>query len=210
MLDRITSHNFFINLLRRKDRYDSMKNQLDKLKISATATIAVDALEIRNSTPLRDGELALLLSYQKVVAWAKNSGFPCISIFEDDALFCSDFNERLEKEWPLIPDDWQLIYLGENNCSLGAGWIPSESVNEKVRRIYSSFGAHAIIIKESMYQPILDGISRFDKPLDVMYCDLQQQYPVYGFHTPLVQQGSFISDIIGFNAGYYEQGVFAK
>ena len=209
-LNDIAENIFTINLIRRKDRFDHFMEQTNKFDFHAMVTAAVDSKEIVNPTNLRPGEYALLLSYAKIIEWAKLRAWDKIIILEDDVVFEDDLNDRLEREWKLIPDNWDLVYLGENNCSLGAGWLPSTPVNESIRRIYSSFGAHAIVIKSHMYNRILDGIMKFDKPLDVMYCDLQSSSHTYGFNRPLAKQKSFESDIIGFNPMYLEQGVFDK
>lgn len=207
-LNSVTPETFFINLLKRPDRFDHFTKQIKNLEIYSLGAVAVDGSTIPNPTGLRNGEYALLLSYEKVIKYAKLQNFEAITVFEDDALFDPDFNNRFAAEFPEIPNDWDLVFLGENSCSLGAGWIPPENISDNIRRIYSSFGAHAIMIKNHMYDHILEGISRFDKPLDVMYCDLQQRFKAYGFRRPLVKQASFTSDIIGFNPMYLEQGVF--
>lgn len=209
-LNDIADQVFVINLERRQDRAEHMREQSEKHQFDALVVRAVDAKEIQNPTGLRDGEYALLLSYASIIQWARQKGFDKIIILEDDAFFVDDFEPRLESEWPLIPADWDLVFLGENNSSLGAGWIPSVAVNSKIRKVFSSFGAHAILIRSNMYDSILDGISSFDKPLDVMFASLQQHCNAYGFIPTLCKQRSFHSDIIGFNPEYLEKGVFDK
>lgn len=207
-LNEVTPETFFINLLKRIDRFDHFTAQTRNLGIFSLGCVGTDGSTIPNPTNLRNGEYALLLSYQKIIQYARNQDYPAITVFEDDALFDPDFNARFAAEYPEIPDDWDLVFLGENSSSLGAGWILPDNISDNIRRIYSSFGAHAIMIKSHMYDHILEGINRFDKPLDVMYCDLQQGFKVYGFRRPLVKQASFTSDIIGFNPMYLEQGIF--
>lgn len=207
LLNDICPNIFIINLLRRTDRFDSCRRQMENFKFSGTICIATDARDIKNNTNLRDGENALLHSYKKIIEYCKNLNYKSALIFEDDFIFEPDFNDRLS-EFNFAPQDWNLIYFGRNAKSLGAGFLTEVKVNEYFSQIFSAFGAHAILINENMYDPILDGINKFDKPLDVMYVDLQQKYNAYAFTKPLVKQMDTMSDIINFNPGYAAMGIF--
>lgn len=198
---------YVINLLRRTDRYEKVQEQAKRFGFPFVITSAVDAREINNPTKLRDGEHALLLSYAKVLNWAKSRKLGEILIFEDDFELVEDFNDRLN-EFSYIPNDWDLIYLGGNNSHLGAGWRAAERVNSYVNRLYSTYCAHAIILNERMYNKVLDRIKQFDKPLDVIMTDLQQDHKVYGFCKTMCKQFDSTSDIIGFNPEYNKKGIF--
>lgn len=198
---------YVINLLRRTDRFERVQQQSQKFGFPFVITCAVDAKEIQNPTKLRDGEHALLLSYAKVINWAKSRGLEKVLVFEDDFELVEEFNYRLV-ELAYVPTDWDLIYLGGNNSHLGAGWKAHEKVNTFVNRLYSTYCAHSILVKNTMYDHILAGIAKFDKPLDVVYCDLQQKHNVYGFSKTMCRQYDSDSDIIGFNPEYNKKGVF--
>lgn len=198
---------YVINLLRRTDRYEKVQEQAKRFGFPFVITSAVDAQDINNPTKLRDGEHALLLSYAKVLNWAKSRKLGKILIFEDDFELVEDFNERLS-EFSYIPNDWDLIYLGGNNSHLGAGWRSAERINSYVNRLYSTYCAHAIILNERMYNKVLDRIKQFDKPLDVIMTDLQQDHKVYGFCKTMCKQFDSMSDIIGFNPEYNKKGIF--
>lgn len=198
---------YIINLLRRTDRYERVAAQAKQFGFPFVVTCAVDAKEIHNPTRLRDGEHALLLSYAKVINWAKSRNLDKILIFEDDFELVDEFNFRLN-EFSYVPEDWDLVYLGGNHSHLGAGWKSPEKVNMFVNRLYSTYCAHSILVRNTMYDYILDGISKFDKPLDVIYCDLQQKFNAYGFSKTMCRQYDSESDIIGFNPEYNKKGIF--
>lgn len=206
-LTDISKDIYVINLLRRTDRYEKVQEQAKRFGFPFVITSAVDAREINNPTKLRDGEHALLLSYAKVLTWAQSRKQEKILIFEDDFELVDNFNERLS-EFSYIPDDWDLIYLGGNNSHLGAGWRAAEKVNNYVSRLFSTYCAHSIILRESMYPKVLAGIKKFNKPLDVIMTDLQQNHKVYGFNTTMCKQFDSVSDIIGFNPEYNKKGIF--
>ncbi len=56
--------------------------------------------------------LAHLFAWARVMSDAGLEENDPLLIFEDDAIFCDDFVRKLERAARLVPDDWDLFYLG--------------------------------------------------------------------------------------------------
>lgn len=208
-LNDITDNIFVINLLRRQDRAQHMLEQSGKFGLTLQWVPAVDAREVSNPTHLRDGEWGLLLSHAKVLEYAKSRSLDKIIILEDDCYFHDDFNERLDREFPQVPEDWEVIMLSGNHYHLGAGTIAPEQVSQNIMRVFASFTTHALIIKNSVFDLILDAVRRAEKPLDVIYRDvIQSRGKTYAFCKNLGGQIDGFSDIIQFDAGYNAGGIY--
>lgn len=200
---------YVVSLPHRLDRREHAIEQGKKFNFEFEFFDAINGDEIFNFTGLRNGENALLQSYLSLLHKIKeDTSLNEILIMEDDFEFVEDVNARLANEIGSIPADCDLLYLGMNRSSLGAGFIPPQQINDHVIKIFSSFGAHAIVITRRMIDPIIEKIKMFDKPLDVMYVELQQQYNAYGFAKNLCVQYDSHSDIIKFNPGYRAAGIF--
>lgn len=206
ILSDICKDIFVINLIRRTDRYDHVASQAIKHGFSFFISSAVDSQEIKNPTKLRPGEHALLLSHANVINLAKKRNLEKIIIFEDDFECVENFNERLI-DFNHIPPDWDLVYFGGNRHP-EAGSTPRTKINKFVNRLQSTFCTHSILIKNTMYDHILNSICQLNNPLRIIYTDLQKKFNVYGFVNTMCRQYDSVSDIIGFNAHYNKQGVF--
>lgn len=196
-----------INLDKRKDRLQNCLKQSQKYDFDFTKIEAIDGDLLTEVGMLRHGEYALILSYIKALDYLIKNNFSTAIIFEDDFQFYDNVETRLD-EMTYIPNDWDLIYLGANHYSLGAGRIPAININKYIIQIRSSFAAHAIMMKIHMYQIIRDLLATMMYPVDVAYSKLQSNYNCYGFKTNICKQYDSYSNIINYNPKYNEHGVF--
>lgn len=195
-----------INLPHRKDRLDEFHAESFLHKFRYTICEALSGADLPPVHNLRSGEVGLLASHKLAILNAKERNLDTVAIFEDDAEFVPDFNEKLSQLD--IPEDWDIFYLGANHYHLGAGAIPPEPVTENVMRIYSSYTTHAIVLKKHMFDPVISAIDFMQLPLDVVYCSLQRVYKVYAPCRNLCKQRDSHSDIIGFNPEYNKKGIY--
>lgn len=196
-----------INLEKRKDRLENCLEQSKKYNFSFTRIEAIDGEEIENSRGLRPGEYALLLSHKKAIEYCVDKNFKKALILEDDFQFYDDTEERLE-EFNLIPDDWEVVYLGANHYNLGAGSIPPEKINGGIIRIFTSFTTHALLINQSCFPSISKILENPVEPLDVCYLDIQKNKKCYSFSKSICKQYDSYSDIIYTDPQYNKRGVF--
>lgn len=208
MINAIFPNIYVINLLRRIDRFKHVIDQSKKYNFKYDIILAIDANDIENPTDLRPGEYALLQSHKLALETAKANNLDSVLILEDDFIFEENVLSRLD-ELQDIPDDWEVIYLGANHSHLGAGVLPPENISDNIIRVKSSFCTHAMVIKSTIFDLIIDSINNNPKPLDVIYVnDIQSRNKSYGFKHNVVKQIDSHSDIVSFNCGYNAMGIF--
>lgn len=190
-INNIAKKCYLINLDRRHDRYVSVKKQLSSNNIQFEKFAAVDGNKINNDTNLTNGAHGILLSHIQLLNQCKQEMFDCVAIFEDDIEFCDGFQEKFDKLYPLIPDDWQMIYLGANKH---ADSIVKDYGNGIIK-IRNSYAIHAIILKKDVIIKALEIVVDKQTPVDVYYAHLQDYYPTYSFNPGLCIQKPDWSDI---------------
>ena len=53
-----------------------------------------------------------------------------------------------------------------------------------------------------MFEPIIETISTYEHPIDVMYIKFQRNNNVYSFYPGITSQQPGFSDILGYNQDY--------
>ena len=92
----------------------------------------------------RAGSVAFFRSHLAVLEQAYRDGVQSLAVFEDDAVFAADFDERLRKFTEELPDDWQWVYLGGQHIDR-AGGVP-QRVSGHVYRPHNVHLVHAYVI----------------------------------------------------------------
>lgn len=186
---------FYINLDKRTDRNDECQSELSKYNIQAERVSAVDASTLHSSQfppkkiNFRTGAYGLLLTNLEIFKRAKTEGYKSIVIFEDDILFINRFDEYFEVIYQQVPDDWQMLYLGANHV------IPPIMVTDNVGKCIKTFTTHAMVFKESVYDVVIEGISKLDGPIDIKYSEVFFKVNAYSFCPSIVFQRPSHSDI---------------
>jgi glycosyltransferase involved in cell wall biosynthesis len=132
------------------------------------------------------GAWGYLKTYKKILLDARKNHFKRILCFDDDVLFHLDLGTALGQALKNIPSDWKLLYLGATQHlwdSPSSVRYPKPDRNTRPER--PSFyhpvktdGSFAVGISISVYQDILDSISRMNCSLDSgPLRDVQQKYP---------------------------------
>ena len=197
-LNQIFDKIYCINLDKRTDRWASVSQQFTKFGIEVERVPAVDgSLSEIKSNYISDGELGIILSNIFILNHAKQNKYKSILIFEDDIIFSDEINNIQKYFSALSGINCDMLWLSGNH-NLHVQGIPAPiEVNEKLFKISNTFSAHAVGIRQHMFDVILDRIEAFEKPLDVYYADLQKEYNCYCFkgQSPLVTQASGYSNI---------------
>ena len=141
---------------------------------------------------MSNGEVGCLLSHIEIIKEAEKKGFENVLIFEDDVVFCDDFNAKLAEFMANVPSDWDMIYLGGNH-NYHTGNKP-EQVNKHVIKCNKTIAIHAIVVKNSIYKHILD-INSLTKPIDLVYEEIQENSNVYAPCISIAKQRAGYSDI---------------
>jgi GR25 family glycosyltransferase involved in LPS biosynthesis len=136
-----------INLVNRQDKQKEMRLKFYKYDIEVEWFNAVPygfAKQIVDSLPSNIGqefprfnkktpnELGAAISHYTVIKSALLEGKESIFVFEDDVMFRKDFNEKFDKYFDALPDDWDMIMLYSfmydllpENVRVNSKWIKS-------------------------------------------------------------------------------------
>jgi len=117
--------NYVINLNRRRDRWEVVKEHLNEQGLFVTRFPAID----NGWKGCRDSHLSIM---EKAIR-----GVP-FAIYEDDVLFVEDMS-YLSEAYSQLPPDWDCLYLGASPKQ------PQDRFSENLFRLYNAHTTHAII-----------------------------------------------------------------
>lgn len=169
---------YILNLDRRPDRFENIKNKLDLLNIKFERFSAIDGNNIPDEEYDFSGfiqgrgmlenkyALACLRSHIEIIKDAKFKGYNRILIFEDDVLISKDINIHLQKLRNI--KDWRLLYLGSSQYNWNVEFIEDFFLSKQ------SLGTFAYAIDSSMYDEILN--QSIGKSVDNVLSDMQNKY----------------------------------
>lgn len=173
-----------INLDRRTDRFAFFESQAKDLGINFVRYSAIDA-QAFGISPLT----ACTRSHQKVLTDAAADGVQRLLILEDDAEFKGNFNQNFAKLINVLPNDWQMFYLGSNT------YLPVDIGIEGLRKSHGALATHAYGIKAEMFDVLIEASSPEHWPVDLAYSNLHPKFEVYVAWPTLIGQKSSFSDI---------------
>ena len=169
---------YIINLEHRKDRKDSVIEQLEKEGITnyefVNAVNGIDSAILKKFKKIRKngskigtpGHLGCLLSHKKVLLKAKEDNVKQFMILEDDIILKDGFINRLNS---ISLPEWECIYLSaplEEKKLFFNGWAKHNK--------YCT--THAMIIKASIIDYLLDLLKNCDDYIDRIYSHTLQKH----------------------------------
>lgn len=187
---------YCINLKRRQDRWkkclkEFQKNNLEGVeRYQAVDGKLYDWSSTKYNPELLKGELGILESHINIITEAVEKGYSSILILEDDVYFTPEI-AKLEEYLSEVPSDWDMIHLGGNHTY---GNVP-EMVTEKIMRLHNTFATEAVIIKNTLFQKILDITKDRQHQIDAYYAMLQKTENIYGVYPNITLQKIDYSDI---------------
>lgn len=199
LINSIVDQVYLVNLSRHTDRLKKVSDRLNKLEIKFERFEAIDAL---NDTELRDkwitllengsdlsspGAFGCLLSHLEIIKLAKKQEFKSILIFEDDVYFHKEF-DRLITRINNIPENSGIIYLGATQFEP----IYDHSCYYKA---HNTFGTFAYIIRDFMYDILIETFETYKADIDYLLISLQNNYNFYVLWDNLVIADLNSSDI---------------
>lgn len=185
-VDRI----YCVNLDRRKDRWERSNEIFKNYNLTVERFVAIDGKELKsNEMKLPSGVIGILRSDLAIIKNAKQNNYKNILIFEDDIEFSEDFNQKFDEYIKQIPEDWSFIYLGGNNKR------PATMISENAKKIDLMYSAYAVIIRQNVYNELIEEISKEQKQVDLIFASLQKKYPSYMIYPYLVWVRNDYSDI---------------
>jgi hypothetical protein len=173
------------NLKRRDDRLEAISKQLDALGINWLRFDVIDHVGTRASATWWNAFNAL-----QAIRYAKHAKLPCVLILDDDCLFVDDFAERFEKLWPHIPPDWDYVSFGEI-------FGDKEEIYPGIVESQNSWGGHASLVRDTLYDLILENIDGSDFADEQMNRKVKSHAKCYVFSPYLITQAAGFSDHSG-------------
>jgi GR25 family glycosyltransferase involved in LPS biosynthesis len=180
---------YCINLDKRTDRWSDCQQEFVKHNIIAERFSAVDGKIVDQVPPLLPGQIGCLISQLSVIKMAKESNLSSVMILEDDVEFCDDFSNQFDECMKLVPDNWNMIFLGANHIQ------KPNKINERIYKLNYSYSAHCYAIRNNMFDPLINILSITKDPLDVVYANIQSSINAYVVNPHLAWQKPGYSDI---------------
>ena len=210
-LNEYFSKIYCINLDSRPDRYNECLREFKKLNIDVQRVSGINGkLYFRPGLNLSAGAYGLLLTNIRIIEDAIMNEHKNILVLEDDVKFIDIFYKIFNEKITLLPNDWDLLYLGGNNVfHQGKFNLITGDKNFKVtKENYKTLNhelckttwtqtTHAVAINSKFYDILMDSIRKnMTQPIDLQYCILQQAgYNAYTFLPSLALQRPSFSDI---------------
>jgi GR25 family glycosyltransferase involved in LPS biosynthesis len=182
MLNDIFDRVVVINLDSRPDRLEQFDAQAKKFGIKYDRISAVPA-----DPPKLPATWACKESHLSVMKQAIKDGVKRLFVFEDDALFDTEFDTKFPLFYKELPEDWDMLYLG-------AWHIVNEPYKEGIVKMIESYSAHAYGINEHYMQEALSAAYK-PNPIDIALAKKHPHIKAYCAKPALVGQTPGYSDI---------------
>ena len=155
---------FCINIDGRRDRWRQAQDEFNRLNWSPIRVSAI----VHNERPaggLSAGTSGALDSHRKVWGMILEEECEVAAVFEDDAVFPSDFEEVFPKAYAELPKDWNLWHLH----SFGPKQMKSIVLHGTyiTKLVSMGWGAHGYLVKKDFASKMLEIIERRKMSADV-------------------------------------------
>ncbi len=201
--------------LKDSPRRSSVKEEFKKVGIPFTFFDAINKhdLTVPELSPklkidkdISNGILACMMSHVQLIKKAKEEKLPAICIFEDDIIFCDDFNDRINYIEENVDSNWDIITLGGHFQKPDHQMIPNDNDASKVDnylyKIKHQGGTYGYIIKDTVYDFIIRNCS-YHYGMDEFYSDhVYERFNCYAFVPFLIGCKIGVSEITGSNHFY--------
>jgi GR25 family glycosyltransferase involved in LPS biosynthesis len=187
---------YCINLKRRQDRWKKCLKEFKKNDLEGIERYqAIDGKlynwsSTKYNPSLLKGELGVLETHINIISEAVVKGYSSIMILEDDVYFTPEI-AKLDEYLSDVPSDWDMIHLGGNHTY---GPVP-EMITDKIMRLENTFATEGVIIRNTIFQTILDMTKDRERQIDGYYAILQKTHNFYGCYPNITLQKIDYSDI---------------
>jgi len=194
---------YCINLPNRTDRWERCKKKFDTIGLEVekfeaingnTCLFAAAEPPYPGWTKMSLGGVGCTLSHLVLLKKAKREGYSNILVLEDDIGFCDNFSEKALEFLALMPNDWDVLYFGGSHNGLGR----PEHKPTQIGGIYKcnfTLTTHAIATNHTAYDIIIQGASKLNLIIDLVYATHQNILNAYAPLEKLAWQEDGFSDI---------------
>lgn len=192
---------YYINLERRPDRNEQCIEELNKHNVIAERFNAIDGnLLVNNNWKHSMGNLGCVNSHLNLIKKAKENKYKNVLILEDDVVFDDNIEDRFEKYYKQLPYNWDILYLSGNHNQHDGYML--EMISDNIGKCHLTYTTHSFVVRESMYDIIIDRLSKAENPVDVEYTKIQKICNSYTFYPGITTQRVGYSDIMCDNIDY--------
>ena len=133
---------------------------------------------------VKANDLACTLSHIKAIEYAKQQGYDCAIIFEDDIQLGSNFDTALTNLLSKAPEGYSMLFM---HGTFGSYNKPKRISND-FWRVFEMYGAFAYLIKRDFYDIAIEELKKFCGILgtDYIYSRLMTRYNIYRADKPIV------------------------
>jgi GR25 family glycosyltransferase involved in LPS biosynthesis len=208
-LNNIVDKVYVINLDKDKERLESVTTQLNSEKIKFERFPAINGSTIQKDSRLTEfcnsfctnGVKGCALSHRTIWENLVKNEYEAVCIFEDDVILNEDFNNHLQLLWGSIPNDYDIVYLGNhfycgdtstyNQFTTKLFNVKNTEHSVGVLKVAGCGGFHGYIISKKGALKLLKSQTNFHIDIDIM----QQGLDAYAFHPVLVESGDNKSNL---------------
>jgi len=206
MIQDVFKNIYIVNLDSRSDKWQAVKQELERIGITNYKRFSAIKpnlndypAEYYNRFTLagadhekyKIGSLGCKLSHIEIIKNARNNNLENILIFEDDVIFREDAQNIFDRAMNQMPNDWQMIYFSGHHRK------PFKLIADNVAKIYATYTTHGYVIRNSLYDIIIEKALISGKELDVFYAtEIHPFYNCYCIRPPILWQAAGFSDIL--------------
>lgn len=196
-----TLNNYFqeihcINLKRRIDRWEECKEEFKKHNLKVQQYEAFDGNNLPKFPGLNAGQVGAIYSHRGIIEYAKKNEFKDILILEDDVEFDEKINEKFFNIVSEIPKDWDMLLFGGNHSGNNP-WSHGEllKISDHIYKVTHSLALHCYAVKNTIYDKLIESLSKYDKTNDALVADIQKNINCYIIRPHLAWQRPSFSDL---------------
>lgn len=183
---------YCINLDFRQDRWEQVSSEFKKLNWNLQRVSAVPAVYKKKNYPKNPnlpaqirspGAVACMKSHRKAWEIVSLQEHPVAAIFEDDAMFPSDFESIFEKAYAELPEDWKIWHLHSFNVNNQKRFFAKrKSMGQYVTKlVFRGLGSHGYLIKKCFAKKLIELSLKTKKAVDTfLTIGLNKETKVYG------------------------------
>lgn len=125
-------------------------------------------------------ELAITVGHLNIIRMAKDRGWKSVFIFENDTTVNKDFNDIVDKYLDTIPDDWDMLYFSITVSNENQKQIINDNWFKPISHCTL---ASAYVIKDSLYDEILNFYEQSYFVIDLYYALFLQRNPKFNIYS---------------------------
>jgi len=168
ILNKLFSKVFVITIGTSNERYDYISSYLTNLNINYELRVSVNKnffeSKYHSIHSINQSEQSLSSQYASIFYENYYKNIDSFVVLEDDNMFCDDFEYKFENFFKWLPNDWDVIHLGDYNDETN---IKKESVNEYVDRLYLKYTTNCIIFRSTEnYKKIAEMVDKSQYQID--------------------------------------------